>query len=67
MGVVKNVGFSKWPRQGDWLGRRVRVVFEYDTANEIGGESFTWEKPFRRAPSFETATRLMRSALKPAS
>lgn len=38
MGVVENVGFSKWPRQGDWLGRRVRVVFAYDTGNEIGGE-----------------------------
>lgn len=37
MGVQRNVGFSKFPRQGGWVGKRVEVVFEYDTANRIGG------------------------------
>jgi hypothetical protein len=38
MGIAENVGFSKWPQQSDWLGRRVKVCFEYDADNVIGGE-----------------------------
>jgi hypothetical protein len=36
MGVVKNVGFDHFPKQGTWLGKRARVCFRYDTANCIG-------------------------------
>lgn len=37
MGVVENVGFHDWPKQGSWLGKRTRVCFRYDTANTIMG------------------------------
>lgn len=37
MGVVPNVGFDKFPKQGSWLKRRVRVCFNYDAGNSIGG------------------------------
>ena len=37
MGVVANVGFSKWPKQGTWLNRRTEVCFSYDTGNTIMG------------------------------
>lgn len=37
MGVVKNVGFDHFPKQGAWLGKRTRVCFRYDTSNTIGG------------------------------
>ena len=32
MGVCKNVGFERFPRQGCNLQRSVRVCFGYDTA-----------------------------------
>lgn len=32
MGVVANVGFSRFPRQGKYLGARVDVVFSHDAA-----------------------------------
>lgn len=38
MGVENNVGFSRWPEQSDWVGRRVLVCFDYDTTNQMGGE-----------------------------
>lgn len=38
MGVVKNVGFSKFPKQGKFLKRRVEVCFNYDPSNRIEGE-----------------------------
>tara|TARA_Y100000310_G_C20166582_1_gene571629 strand:+ start:23 stop:247 length:225 start_codon:yes stop_codon:yes gene_type:complete len=37
MGVVTNVGFTEWPKQGSMLHERVRVCFRYDTTQEIGG------------------------------
>lgn len=37
MGVVANVGFSKFPKQGQYLGRRVQVCFNYDTSNILLG------------------------------
>lgn len=37
MGVVATVGFSSFPRQGSWLGKRTEVCFRYDTANTIMG------------------------------
>jgi hypothetical protein len=37
MGVVKNVGFDRFPKQGVWLNRRTRVCFNYDTKNLIWG------------------------------
>jgi hypothetical protein len=37
MGVRKNITLSKFPDQGDWLGKRCSVCFHYDTQNQIGG------------------------------
>lgn len=36
MGVESNVGFDTFPKQSDWVGRTVRVCFNYE-AREIGG------------------------------
>lgn len=36
MGVAANVGFSKFPRQGPWVGKRCEVCFHYDSRNRIG-------------------------------
>jgi hypothetical protein len=38
MGTVANIGMYCFPRQSDWVGRRVRVCFHYDTEVAIGGE-----------------------------
>lgn len=37
MGVVQGISFDSFPRQGSYLGRRVRVCFNYDTGRTIGG------------------------------
>lgn len=37
MGVVANVGFEEFPKQGHLLGKRVEVCFRYDTSKVIGG------------------------------
>lgn len=37
MGVEKNVGFDKFPEQGSFLHKRVRVFFNYDTTKAIYG------------------------------
>lgn len=37
MGVHKNVGMKKFPKQYHWVGKRCEVCFDYDTKNTIGG------------------------------
>jgi hypothetical protein len=37
MGSVPNIGMYCYPKQGSWLGQRVKVCFHYDTAVTIGG------------------------------
>jgi hypothetical protein len=37
MGIVANVGFDQFPKQGDWVGKRVEVCFHYDSSKTIGG------------------------------
>lgn len=37
MGVVANIGYSEFPKQGPWLGQRTRVCFRYDTTKTIMG------------------------------
>jgi hypothetical protein len=37
MGVVNNVGFSRFPKQGPDLNKRCLVCFHYNTANKVGG------------------------------
>lgn len=37
MGVVASIGFDKFPKQGDWLGKRTEVCFGYDTTKTVGG------------------------------
>lgn len=48
MGVVKNVGFSKFPKQGDHLDKEVIVCFDYDTSLTLVGRIVRddVEKPF---------------------
>jgi hypothetical protein len=38
MGVHSKVGFKRFPKQGDMLGREVRVCFNYDTSRTIPGK-----------------------------
>lgn len=37
MGIASNVGFSEFPAQGHYVGRRVKVCFHYDTSNQLLG------------------------------
>lgn len=36
MGVEKNIGYVDWPKQGKYLGKRVRVGFNYQSAEVMG-------------------------------
>ena len=38
MGVHQNIGFTKFPRQGDFLDRNVNVYFNYNLAQAIKGK-----------------------------
>lgn len=38
MGCVNNISHDRFPRQGYWLGKTVRVVFHYDTSVSIMGK-----------------------------
>ena len=38
MGVISTIDYESFPKQGDLIGKRVRVVFKYDTSHEIEGE-----------------------------
>ena len=48
MGTHKNIGFDKFPKQGDFLGKEVTVCFDYDTDNSLYGEIVRYdvEEPF---------------------
>ena len=37
MGVHENISHDKMPEQGSFLGKRVRVTFNYDASRSIGG------------------------------
>ena len=37
MGIVDSIHFDRFPIQGPHLGRRVRVVFHYDTTRVVRG------------------------------
>jgi hypothetical protein len=37
MGVHANIGFLRFPKQGDWVGKRVTVLFDFDTSMSIEG------------------------------
>lgn len=37
MGVVKNISFGSFPRQGDHLNKKAVVCFNYDTSKTIAG------------------------------
>lgn len=37
MGVDKSISFDSFPRQGEHLGKRVEVCFDYDLSRTIGG------------------------------
>ena len=48
-GNRKNVGFDKFPKQGEELGRKVNVCFNYNTSKIIKGKIVRddMEKPMR--------------------
>lgn len=35
MGAVKNIGYDKFPKQGELLNKDVQVCFRYDTSKVI--------------------------------
>jgi hypothetical protein len=37
MGCHDNITYERFPKQGDWLGKRVDVCFHYDSSRTIGG------------------------------
>lgn len=37
MGIHPNVGFDKFPEQGQYKGKRCRVCFNYDSSRELYG------------------------------
>lgn len=37
MGAHANITHDTFPAQSDWVGRRVRVCFDYDTSKTIDG------------------------------
>jgi hypothetical protein len=37
VGVHNNIGYERFPKQGDFLGRKVNVCFDYDTSKTIRG------------------------------
>ena len=37
MGSIKNITISKFPQQGEWLGKRTKVCFHYDIDSWIMG------------------------------
>ncbi len=37
MGCHKNVGKDKFPKQGEYLGKRCKVIFFYDASSEVMG------------------------------
>ena len=37
MGVHENIAANRWPKQGSFLGARVRVCFHYDTSHMVDG------------------------------
>ena len=37
MGIVKNISMDSFPKQGNFLGRKVEVCFHYDTSRTIKG------------------------------
>lgn len=37
MGVVQNVGYDTFPKQGPTLNKRVIVCFNYNTSRTVGG------------------------------
>lgn len=37
MGVHANISKASFPRQGDYMHARCKVVFHYDTSKSIGG------------------------------
>lgn len=37
MGVVDNIGYRKFPKQGAFMGKEVTVCFNYDTSETISG------------------------------
>lgn len=48
MGSHPNIGLNKFPKQGMYIGQRVRVAFNYNTSRTIGGEVVRddYEAPF---------------------
>lgn len=38
MGVHQNIDYNKFPKQGNWINKRVRVCFNYNSNNYLFGK-----------------------------
>lgn len=49
MGYHKNITLNTFPKQGNWLNKKVEVCFHYDTSKPILGEIVRddREEPFK--------------------
>ena len=49
MGIEKNIEYDKFPKQGDWFGKEVEVIFHHDRSRIINGKIIRddIEKPFK--------------------
>ncbi len=56
MGVVKNVGFDRFPQQGEHLDKVVEVCFNYDTSRTLKGRIVRddVEEPYRTIIELDT-------------
>jgi hypothetical protein len=37
MGVHQNVNYDKFPKQGEWLNKKAKVCFNYDSSKTVSG------------------------------
>jgi hypothetical protein len=61
MGIEKNVGFDVFPKQGEHLGKRAEVCFNYDTSRTLSGKIVRddMEEPFRTIIELENGKYIM--------
>lgn len=38
MGIQENIDYDRFPKQGQWVGKRCEVCFLYDSSRTIGAE-----------------------------
>ena len=63
MGTLENISASKFPKQGNQLGKQVKVCFHYDTAKTFKAEVVRDDKeePFRTIFRLENGNHVLDS------